>query len=101
MMVAAHERCLLRRGVRSQDQHTRELLDRWSCAVVEDRDRSVGLASCVVLPRESRAPAHLEIAPLAAKSPDDLLRVVVDLIDGMGVAYCVQQVAARSCFAGC
>ena len=95
MVIAAYERHLLRRGVRSEHQHTREPLDWWSCPVVEERDRSVGMASCVVLPRESGSEAHLEVAPLAAQPPEDLLRLAGDLIDGVCVACGDQQVAAR------
>src|SRR5438128_6926898 len=95
MVVAALERRFLRGGIRSQDQHTRKLLDRWGSTVVEERDRSVGMASCVVLPRKSRPGPHPEVALLAAEPPDDLLRLVVDLIDGVRVASGDEQVAAR------
>src|SRR5437867_11925667 len=95
MVVAPHERRLLRGAVHSQDKQTRELLDRRSRTVVEERDRSVGTASCVVLPGESRPAPHREVALLAAESPDDLLRLAVDLIDGMRVACGYEQVAAR------
>src|SRR5256885_6444465 len=95
MVIAAHERRLLCCDVRPEDQHTRELLDGRSCPVVEDRDRSVGMASCIVLPGELRSGAHLEVALLAAEPPDDLLRRAVDLVDGMRVACGYQQAAAR------
>src|SRR6266568_1458452 len=95
MVVAARERRFLRGGIRSQDQHARELLDRRSRTVVEERDRSVGMAPCVVLPGKSRSGPHLEVALLAAEAPDDLLRLVVDLVDGVRVACGYEEVAAR------
>src|SRR5260370_14965371 len=95
MVIAAHERHRLRDRIRSQAERARELLDRRSRTVVEQRDRSVGMASCVVLPGESRSRPQLEVALLAAESPDDLLRLVVDLIEGMRVACGYEQVAGR------
>src|SRR6266516_6457549 len=86
MVIAAHERRLLRGDVGAEDQHARELLDRWRRAVVEERDRSVGVASRVVLPGEPRPGSHLVVALLAAEPPDHLLRLAVDLVDGPRVA---------------
>src|SRR5206468_1245796 len=80
MAVALDQRDALRSHVDTQAQDPRELLDRRSRAIVEERDRAVALAARVVLPLEVRAGAHLEVALLAADTPEHLLRGVADLV---------------------
>src|SRR5207247_8260725 len=93
--VAAHEGNLLRLAVEAQDEDACELLDRRGCAVVEERDRAVGLASRIVLPRELRSGAHGEAALLPAEAPEHLLRLAVDLVERVRVARRDEEVAVR------
>ena len=74
MGVLAQERRRHRPLVDVEDQAARAPLDRRRRAVVEDRERSIGLAARVVLPGEVAAGAHLEVAALAAETPDDRRR---------------------------
>ena len=69
----------------SEDQPARELLDRRRRAVVEHRQRPVGLAARVVLPSEAAPAPMREVAALAAQAPDDRA-VAVELVDGVRAA---------------
>src|SRR5215216_1046640 len=62
-------------------------------AVVEDGDGAVLLAPGVVLVGEPGARTHLEVAPFAAKAPDDLAALAVHLVDGPGSLGVDEEVA--------
>jgi len=65
---------------------------RAALAVVEQRDRVVGLATRVMLPGERRVGVDREVAALASEPPDDLRGPAVDLVDRVGVAGGDEQV---------
>src|SRR5829696_5723361 len=69
-------------------------------AVVEDGDGAVSLAPGVVLEGESGARTHLEIALLPPKTPHDLARVAIYLVDGEGLASGDDQVIVVIYFYG-
>ena len=62
-------------------------------AVVEERDRAVGLLTRVVLPRRCGARTQLEARVLAAQLPAHLAGFRIDVVGGPGVARVDQQVA--------
>ncbi len=62
-------------------------------AVVEERDRPVGLFAGVVLPGGGGAGAELEAVVLAPELPTHLAAVGVDVVDGPGVAGVHQEAA--------
>jgi len=73
-------------GVEPDQEHPRLRLDLRRCAVVEDTDEVRPVMACVVLPGETRAGTHLEVASLPAESPDDAPGLPADLVDAPGVA---------------
>ncbi len=64
-----------------------------AAAVVEHRERAVGLHHHVVLERGLRAGPHLEVVLVGAERPDHRARLVVDLVHRPGVAHRDDQVA--------
>src|SRR5207249_507910 len=57
----------------------------WGGLVVEERERAVRLAPCIVLPCEPDAAAETEVASLSAQPPDDPAGSPAHLVDGMRV----------------
>src|SRR4029450_2337649 len=55
-------------------------------AVVENGDGTVSVAPGGVLEGKSGARAHFKVALLPPKTPDDLSRVAIYLVDGEGLA---------------
>ena len=92
---AAHEGDALPSRIDTEDEHSAELLHGWSGSVVEERDRSVGPAACVVLPREPNALAERKVTSLAAEPPEDATAAPVDLIERVRVTRGDEKVPVR------
>src|SRR5665213_2878161 len=92
MGVLLHERNGLRRVIESEYEPAGLALLGRCRAVVEERDRAVGLSAAVVLPVELDAGSELVVARLPAKLPFNLAARAIDAVDRPGVARRDKQV---------
>ena len=93
MLVAAHERRRPGGRVEREFDRARLRVHRRERAVVEERDRAIGLLARVVLPGRVGTWAQLEARVPAAQLPAHLPRFRIDVVRGPGVARVHQQVA--------